>query len=97
MRSCTENSCKLMTTGNFVKKSWGNLVQCGAINDKRYAQKLAEYLIECKHYGIFRVRQEMLRKGLDKHLVEDTLSDLEDCANDYIFRSPHQKIWQNFS
>ena len=78
---------KLMQTYNdkeLCQKVMEQLVQCGAINDKRYAQRLAEYLIQAKHYGIFRVRQEMLRKGLDKRLVEDTLSDLEDSANDYI-------------
>ncbi|MEE5993798.1 MAG: regulatory protein RecX [Oscillospiraceae bacterium] len=78
---------KLMQTYDdkaLCEKVMGQLVQCGAINDKRYAQKLAEYLIECKHYGIFRVRQEMLRRGLEKHLIEEILSKLEDSANDYI-------------
>ena len=42
------------------------LIQCGAINDKRYAQKFAEYLVERKHYGSYRVRQELLSKGLIK-------------------------------
>ena len=78
---------KLMQTYNdreLCQKVMEQLVQCGAIDDKRYAEKLAEYLTNSKHYGIFRVRQEMLRKGLEKHLVEDTLSELEDSAEDYI-------------
>lgn len=78
---------KLMQTYDdreLCKKVMEQLVQCGAVNDKRYAERLAEYLIQGKHYGIFRVRQEMLRKGLDKRLVEQTLSRFEDSAEDYI-------------
>jgi len=54
------------------------LVQCGAINDKRYAQKFAEYLVERKHYGSYRVRQELLRKGIDKELTELCIQTLEE-------------------
>ena len=54
------------------------LIQCGAINDKRYAQKFAEYLVERKHYGSYRVRQELLRKGIDKELTEFCIQALEE-------------------
>lgn len=54
------------------------LVQCGAVDDRRYAGKLAEYLAERKHYGSYRIRQEMLRKGLDKELTEQCIAELEE-------------------
>ena len=60
------------------------LVQCGAINDKRYAQKLAEYLVERKHYGIYRIRQELLRKGIDKELTETCVRNLEEQSLEYL-------------
>ena len=56
------------------------LVQCGAINDKRYAKKLTEYLVNAKHYGIYRVRQELLRKGIDKELTEQCIQELKEQA-----------------
>ena len=49
------------------------LVQCGAIDDRRYAKRFTEYLIERKYYGIYRIRQELLRKGIDKELTEQCL------------------------
>ncbi|MBE6850115.1 MAG: RecX family transcriptional regulator, partial [Ruminococcus sp.] len=60
------------------------LVQCGSINDRRYAARLAEYLVETKRYGIFRARQEMLRRGLEKTLIEESLEPFEDAAEENI-------------
>jgi len=54
------------------------LVQCGAIDDRRYARKYAEYLAGSKQYGLYRIRQEMLRKGLDKQLIEESLRMVEE-------------------
>jgi regulatory protein len=56
------------------------LAQCGAIDDRRYAKRLTEYLVECKHYGIYRIRQELLRKGIDKELTEQCLKAFQDEA-----------------
>lgn len=50
--------------------------QLGYINDEDYAPRLAEYLIKRKHWGARRARQEMLRRGLDRDLVENTLADI---------------------
>lgn len=58
------------------------LVQSGAIDDRRYAGRLAEYLVERKRYGMYRARQEMLHRGLDRELVEEALDGLEDAAEE---------------
>ena len=50
----------------------------GYVNDEEYAPKLAEYLIRRKRWGIRRVRLEMLHRGLDRNLVENTLADVPD-------------------
>ena len=76
---------KLMQTYQdkaLVRRVVDHLAECGIINDRRYAGKLAEYLVERKRYGIFRARQEMLYRGLDKALVEDALEGLEDTAEE---------------
>ena len=56
------------------------LSENGLIDDRKYAEKCAEYLVERKKYGIFRARQEMLHRGLAKELVEHALAGLEDTA-----------------
>ena len=48
----------------------------GYVNDEEYAPKLAEYLIKRKRWGLRRAKYEMLRRGLDRELVENTLSDI---------------------
>ena len=47
----------------------------GYVNDEEYAPKLAQYLIHTKHYGLRKAKYEMLHKGLDAELVENTLAE----------------------
>ena len=49
----------------------------GYVNDEEYAPKLAEYLIRRKRWGVRRVRYEMISRGLDRGLVENTLADID--------------------
>lgn len=78
---------KLMQTyqdKELCKKVTDELRKGGFIDDRRYAEKLAEYLVERKGYGIFRAKQEMLKKGIDKALAEEFLEALEEAAEDNI-------------
>lgn len=50
----------------------------GYVNDEEYAPKLAEYLIKRKRWGVRRVRYEMIMRGLDRELVENTLADIDE-------------------
>lgn len=50
----------------------------GYVNDEEYAPKLAEYLIKRKKWGARRVRYEMISRGLDRELVENTLADIDE-------------------
>ena len=74
---------KLMQTyrdAPLVKRVLKKLMETGSINDRRYAEHLAEYLIERKRYGIYRARQEMAAKGLEKSLIEDALEGYDETA-----------------
>lgn len=78
---------KLMQTyrdKTLCLKITDKLAEDGYIDDRRYAEKLAEYLVERKRYGIFRAKQEMLRRGLDKRLADEFLEELEDAAEENI-------------
>lgn len=78
---------KLMATyrdKELCRKVLSQLVQCGSIDDRRYAARLAEYLVERKRYGLYRARQEMMRRGLDKALIEENLEALADTAEEQI-------------
>lgn len=49
--------------------------ELGYINDEEYAPKLAEYLIRSKRWGLRKTRYEMIRRGLEKELVENALAE----------------------
>ena len=63
----------------------------GYINDEEYAPRLAEYLIHRKRFGVRRARQEMLRRGLDRELVENVLADLPEDELDEELKSLIEK------
>ncbi|MDE6727189.1 MAG: recombination regulator RecX [Oscillospiraceae bacterium] len=79
---------RLMCRGELLtklKKTYGAQVaeeaveyacELGYVNDEEYAPKLAEYLIKRKRWGVRRARLEMLHRGLDRELVENTLADI---------------------
>lgn len=60
------------------------LLRDGRLDDARYARRLAEYLVEKKRYGIFRVRQELMRRGIPKALCEAAVEGLEEDARENI-------------
>lgn len=55
-----------------------NLAQIGIIDDRRFAERLGEKLVVTKGFGYYRAKQEMLRKGLDRDLVEEVLGEYQD-------------------
>lgn len=54
------------------------LKKIGAINDERYAEKLARKLVEVKKFGYRRAKREMTLKGIDEFTAEDALEKYSD-------------------
>lgn len=52
--------------------------ELGYINDEEYAPKLAEYLIRRKRWGVYRAKRDMIHRGLDAELVENTLAEFSE-------------------
>ena len=48
----------------------------GYINDERYALTLAEELANRKGYGIRAIQSELLRRGIDREIVEITINSI---------------------
>ncbi len=49
------------------------LAQAGLINDRRYAEKLAEYYSKTKRFGYYRTREEMKKRGIAPWLIDETV------------------------
>lgn len=54
------------------------LASVGIVDDRRFAERLGERLVVTKGFGYYRAKQEMLRKGLDRDLVEEVLEQYQD-------------------
>lgn len=55
-----------------------SLAELGVVDDRRYAQRLGEYLIEKKRFGRYRAAMEMKRRGLSKDLICETLDKYDE-------------------
>lgn len=62
--------------GEIAEEAAEYVCDLGYVNDEEYAPKLADYLIKRKRWGVRRVRYEMIMRGLDRELVENTLADV---------------------
>lgn len=54
------------------------LCEAGLLNDEDYAKRLTADLINLKGFGLRRVKQELLKRGIDRELIDDTLYELDD-------------------
>lgn len=54
------------------------LAKAGIIDDQRYAEKLAQKLVETKKFGYHRALREMKAKGLDEDTAVDALEKYDD-------------------
>jgi regulatory protein len=53
------------------------LIQADYINDRRTAGEIFAYLSRYKPAGKIRLRSELIKRGFDRGLVEETLADLD--------------------
>lgn len=61
----------------YAEKACERLLELGLLNDKEYAQILANDLLERKNYSIKRIKQELTFRGISRDITENT-ADLLD-------------------
>lgn len=60
-----------------AQKACERLVELGLLNDEEYARILANDLLERKKYAIKRVKQELIFRGIDREIVENTIDSID--------------------
>ncbi len=60
------------------------LAELGLINDRRYAENLAEKYCTIKKYGLFRAKQELLRHGISKDIADEVLEPYKENVSERI-------------
>ncbi len=59
---------------SFVSKK---LTEQGYLSDERFAEMYIRELLNLKNYGKKRIRQELIRKGVSRDIIETVLSETE--------------------
>lgn len=75
-----ELKLKLLNKGHkaeYVESALDNLEEYGYINDKRFAENKADYLIRRKHMSKNGIRTELLRRGVSRDTVNQVVEELE--------------------
>ena len=67
----------------------------GYIDDKRYAEHFTHDAINLKKWGKIRIRTELLRKGVDRETVDNTIEDAFFEMDDDILLSQMQTRFKN--
>ena len=60
-----------------AQKACERLIELGLLNDEEYARILANDLLERKKYAIKRVKQELIFRGIDREIVENTIDSID--------------------
>lgn len=71
---------KLVQKGHkrdYAEKACESLINYGYINDERYAQSLAESLIERKGMSIRGVKNELFHKGISREIADNVVESLD--------------------
>jgi regulatory protein len=71
---------KLVTKGHvpeYTDIALDKLEEYGYINDKRFSRSLRDKLINSKHMGKYAIKQELLRRGVDRAIIDDVLEEVE--------------------
>ena len=62
-----------------------SLAKVGIINDRRYAETLAEKFVAIKKFGYYRAVREMKLKGISQEMADEVLSTYQDSTQERIF------------
>lgn len=49
------------------------MLELGYLNDEQYAEDLFAHLLNNKHFSVLHIKQEMLKRGIDKSIIEGIL------------------------
>lgn len=63
--------------GEYALQAVEKLESYGYIDDRRFALIFAEELVRLKSYGKKRVEQELFRKGIDREIISEVISECD--------------------
>jgi len=80
---------------NSIDDEIAFLKSYGYIDDKRYAEHFVSDAINLKKWGKIRIRTELLRKGIDRETVDNTIEDAFEDVDENLVLSQMQSRFKN--
>lgn len=62
---------------NSAEKAINKMIDFGYLDDEKYAQKLLDYLVNCKNMSKSFIKQEMYKRGIPAEIINTILNDVE--------------------
>ena len=77
--SVKELKAKLLKSVDEVsaQKAVDRYIEAGYLDDEKYCQRLIEYLLNVKKFSLSNIKQECFKRGIDREIVDDKLSNFE--------------------
>ena len=63
--------------GQYASYVAEKLAEQGYLSDERFAETYVRELLNLKNYGKKRIRQELIRKGISRDIIENVISEAE--------------------
>ena len=63
--------------GQYASHVAEKLAEQGYLSDERFAEMYVRELLNLKNYGKKRIRQELIRKGISRDIIENVISEAE--------------------
>ena len=77
--SVKELKAKLLKSVDEVsaQKAVDRYIEAGYLDDEKYCKRLIEYLLNVKKFSLSNIKQECFKRGIDREIVDDKLSNFE--------------------
>ncbi len=82
--------------GNDFEEVFEKLESYGYLDDERFARNYVKQLIDFKAFGKMRLKQELIKKGIDRDLISEILEEIEP-DEDALVRLIERKYMRNLT
>lgn len=66
------------------------------IDDRKYAERLAADLSNLKKFGSYRIRSELMRRGIDRRICDDVIAELDADEEEMLLPLMEKKLGGDF-
>lgn len=68
---------------DIAAKTAAKMAELGFLNDDRYCRRLAKEYMTVKRWGVYRVKAQLRKKGFDRELIDQAVSECLDTVDIY--------------